>query len=186
VPERFEAIYQRHFDSIFRYVLHRVADVAEAEDLTSQTFFKALRGIDRYRPGANGSAEAWLYRIATNEVSSHFRRRRTRHAVATVPCDDELLEERAGAETIVARHRLFSAVHRAMRTLPQLEQALITLRYFEQKPFGKIAEILNKRPGSLTMRTHRALSKLRAELEREGIDHEELREVLDRPVEAGC
>ncbi len=75
MPEGFEAIYERHFDSIFRYVLHRVANVAEAEDLTSQTFFKALRGIDRYRPGANGSAEAWLYRIATNELSSHFRRR---------------------------------------------------------------------------------------------------------------
>ncbi len=186
MPEGFEAIYERHFDSIFRYVLHRVANVAEAEDLTSQTFFKALRGIDRYRPGANGSAEAWLYRIATNEVSSHFRRRRTRHAAATVPCDDELLEQRADAENTLTRHRLFLAVNRALRTLPHIEQALLALRYFEQRPFGEIAEILGKRPGSLTMRTHRALGKLRVELEREGIDHEELREVLDRPVEAGC
>ena len=81
---------------------------------------------------------------------------------------------------------LFLTVNESLRRLRPDDQALIVLRYFEQKPFGEIAEILGKRPGTLTMRTHRALERLRAELKRRGIDHEGLREILDRPAEAGC
>ena len=84
------------------------------------------------------------------------------------------------------RSELFCSVNQALRTLRPDEQALIVLRYFEQKPFGEIAEILGKRPGALTMRTQRVLRKLRDELKRRGIDHEGLREVFDRPAEAGC
>ena len=51
---------------------------------------------------------------------------------------------------------------------------------------GLIAEIMGKRPGALTMRTQRVLKKLKDELKRRGIDHEGLREVFDRPAEAGC
>ena len=69
----FGRLYDEHFEAIFRHVLLRVGDVAE--DLTSQTFFKALKGFWRLRLSGAPSA-AWLYRIATNEVNSHFRRRR--------------------------------------------------------------------------------------------------------------
>ncbi|MCP3978290.1 MAG: sigma-70 family RNA polymerase sigma factor [bacterium] len=180
----FEEIYEAHFEAIFRYVLHRVANVAEAEDLTSQTFFKALRAIDRFRWN-DGGVSAWLYRIATNEVTSHFRRSGGGKASSVYP-HPEVRRELESAETAFARHELFLHVNRAMRTLHPEEQALVVLRYFEQKPFGEIAEILGKRPGALTMRTQRALGKLREELKRRGIDHEGYREVFDRPAEAGC
>lgn len=182
---RFEAIYEEHFEAIFRYILHRVANVAEAEDLTSQTFFKALRSLGRFR-WSGGSISAWLYRIATNEVASHFRRssRHGRHqAVARI---NGVRRELESAERTMARNELYVSVNASLRTLRPDEQALLVLRYFEQKPFGEIAGILGRRPGTLTMRTHRALDKLRAELTRRGIDHEGIREVLDRPAEAGC
>jgi RNA polymerase sigma-70 factor (ECF subfamily) len=182
-PGSFAEIYETHFDGIFRYVLHRVADVAEAEDLTSQTFFKALGALNRFR-WRDGSISAWLYRIATNEVTSHFRRqvkqRTQRQGIHGVAGELE------SAERTLARHELFLTVNQSLRSLRPGDQALIVLRYFEQKPFGEIAEILGKRPGTLTMRTHRALDRLRAELKRRGIDHEGLREILDRPAEAGC
>lgn len=180
----FQEVYETYFDPVFRYILHRVANVAEAEDLTSQTFYKALRAIDRFR-SKDGSVSAWLFRIATNEVTSHFRRagRRSASVVASINGVGLELEN---AERALAKNELFLSVNRSLRTLRPEEQALIVLRYFEQKPFGEIAEILGKRPGTLTMRTHRALDKLREELERRGIDHEGLREVFDRPAEAGC
>jgi len=185
VPEHtFEAVYEGHFDAIFRYVLHRVANVAEAEDLTSQTFFKALSAIDRFR-WEDGKVSSWLYRIATNEVASHLRKS-LRHRASAVPPINGVRQELQGAELALARNELFVNVNQALRTLRPDEQALIVLRYFEQRPFGEIAEILGKRPGTLTMRTRRVLGKLRGELERRGIDHEGLREVFDRPAEAGC
>ena len=55
----FGRLYDQHFQAIFRYVLLRVGHVAEAEELTSQTFFKALRGFGKWRPTA-APASAWL------------------------------------------------------------------------------------------------------------------------------
>jgi len=180
----FEEVYETYFDGIFRYILHRVANVAEAEDLTSQTFFKALGAIHRFR-WKNGSVSSWLYRIATHEIATHFRRSGHRGAQAVSQVNG-VRTETDDAQQTLARNELFLGVNEALRTLRPEDQALIALRYFEQKPFGEIAEILGKRPGALTMRTHRVLGKLRGELERRGIDHEGLREVFDRPAEAGC
>jgi len=180
----FEEVYEGHFDAVFRYVLHRVGNVAEAEDLTAQTFFKALKAMNRFR-WKDASVSAWLFRIATNEVASHFRRAGRRNAPGASRING-VQRELESAERTLARNELFLTVNASLRSLRPDEQALIVLRYFEQKPFGEIAEILGSRPGTLTMRTHRALGKLRTELRRRGIDHEGLREVLDRPAEAGC
>jgi RNA polymerase sigma-70 factor (ECF subfamily) len=184
-PEKsFEKIYEANFDAVFRYILHRVANVAEAEDLTSQTFFKALQALDRFR-WKGGSVSAWLFRIATNEVTSHFRKA-GRRGISAVSSINGVRQELESTERVVARNELFLTVNESLRTLRPDEQALLVLRYFEQKPFGEIAEILGKRAGALTMTTHRALGKLRTELKRRGIDHEGLGEVLDRPAQAGC
>jgi RNA polymerase sigma-70 factor (ECF subfamily) len=182
--QRFEEIYEANFDAVFRYILHRVANVAEAEDLTSQTFFKALQALDRFR-WKDGSVSSWLFRIATNEVTSHFRKSGRRN-VSAISSVNGVHQELESTERIVARHELFLTVNQSLRTLRPDEQALIVLRYFEQKPFGEIAEIMGKRPGALTMITYRALGKLREELKRRGIDHEGLGKTLDRPAEAGC
>jgi RNA polymerase sigma-70 factor (ECF subfamily) len=181
-PLTFEQVYDAHFDGIFRYILHRVADVAEAEDLASQTFYKALRALPRFR-WADGRLSSWLYRIATNEVNSHFRRPRP---VSLDAGTNGVGVERETAEGIVARHRTFLEVNDALRVLKPADQALLVLRYFEQKPYAEISEILGKSVRLLTVRTHRALKKLKTELTRRGIDHEGLRETADRSAEARC
>jgi len=171
--QSFDQLYDKHIEAIFRYVLRRVADVAEAEDLTAQTFYKALRSFWRFRL-SGGNASAWLYRIATNEINSHYRSRRPSAGVdpATVTA------ERNDAEKQLAVSRMYLDLHRALRCLDPDEQALIVLRYFEQKPYEEIAPILKRRAGTLAMRSNRALKKLKNELNQRGIDHEELRGIL--------
>jgi RNA polymerase sigma-70 factor (ECF subfamily) len=184
----FDELYESHFDRIFQYVLLRVANVAEAQDLTSQVFYKALRGSWWLRL-RGGSVSAWLYRIATNEVNSHFRKQRViqSHAEGSrrEPSPGGGQTELETAESALARNRIHIELNRALRRLKLDEQALIVLRYFQDKSYGEIAEILGKREGALTMRTHRALGKLKQELERRGIDHEGFRESLAQPAEAG-
>ena len=68
----FGLLYDRHVDAIYRYVYYRVRDDAEAEDLTSDVFMKALRAIPRYEP--RQAFLAWLYRIARNAVIDRARR----------------------------------------------------------------------------------------------------------------
>ncbi len=178
--QRFDELYDRHFEAVFRYVLRRVANVAEAEDLTAQTFYKALRRFWRFRWTA-GNASAWLYRIATNEVNSHYRSQRLGRGMASdldPAASANVTAERNNAERELAVHRLYLDLHRALRRLEPDDQALIVLRYFEQKSYDEITPILGGRPGTLAMRANRALKKLKNELHQRGIDHEELRGIL--------
>lgn len=175
----FEKLYDAHFDAIFRFVVYRVGNVAEAEDVTSQTFFKALRGYWRFRL-LGGSPSAWLYRIAANEVNSHFRRRRP-----SQPLDEPhelIVQETEEAERALSRNEIFVELTAALRRLHPDEQTLVVLRYLEEKPYQEIAEIVRKRTGTVTMRTHRALRKLKRELERRGVDHERFREGFGSPA----
>ena len=175
---RFEQLYDRYFDEIFGFILHRVGRVAEAEDLTSQAFFKALKNLYRFR-WSRGSFSAWLYRIAINEVNSHFRRKRPtsdfeddcRHLASSARVGAELEE----AQRKLGRDGVFQDLTLAIQKLKPDEQTLIVLRYFEQKPFLEIAEIMRKRQGTLTMRTHRALEKLKRDLLKRGIDGQRIR-----------
>ena len=182
-PTSFEQVYDENFQAIFRYVLLRVRDVAEAQDLTSQTFLKALRSFWRLRWSPLG-AGPWLYRIATNEVNSHFRRggARKRWHVDLPPDGglEALAAERESAEQQLQRQELLRDLARALRSLDVDDQTLVILRYFEKKRYSEIARILRKRRGTLAMRTHRALHKLRAELEKRGVDHEGVREGFAR------
>lgn len=184
----FEQLYDTYFQAIFNYTLRRVASVAEAEDLTSQTFFKALNNLWKFR-WTKGSFSAWLYRIATNEVTNHYRKKKygslsDAHAQA-IPDDRRADSELDQAEQALAQHQMFLSLNQALQNLKPDEQTLIVLRYFEQKSFAEIGEILRKRPGSLTMRTHRALKKLKMELERRGIDYERIRRSFAEPTETG-
>jgi RNA polymerase sigma-70 factor (ECF subfamily) len=120
--QSFEQLYDQHFPAIFRYVLRRVADRAEAEDLTAQTFYKALRRFWRFR-WSDGNASAWLYRIATNEIHSHYRRRGR-----TSPEPPAPEPEPGDAERELAVQRLYLDLHRALGRLDLDEQALIVLR----------------------------------------------------------
>ena len=180
-PVRFEQIYDLYFEDIFRYALHRVGNVAEAEDMAAQTFFKALKNLWRFRWTGVGFS-AWLYRIATNEINEFFRKQRkqtdrqleglndgTKHSLS--PVLTELFE----AEQTLERHQVFLELNSCMRELDPKDQTLIALRFLEQKPFAEISKILGRREGTLVMRTHRALKRMKAKLQQRGIDHERIR-----------
>ena len=72
----FGALYDRYVEAVYRYVFYRVRETAEAEDVTSEVFMKALRAMPRYE--TRQPFLAWLYRIARNAVIDRARRKRTR------------------------------------------------------------------------------------------------------------
>ena len=185
----FDVIYEEHFQKIFNYILMRVANVAEAEDLTAQTFLNAWKSLWRMRWSGAGSVQAWLYRIATNEVNASFRKKKRQ---GCLPEEDALIDpfshadrELQEAEQELAQNKVFLDLNKAIRTLKAEDQTLITLRYFEQKSFAEIARIVGRREGTLTMRTHRALRKLEKELKKRGIDHERIRGCFKESAQTG-
>src|SRR5438067_9838247 len=71
-PAAFGELYDRHFNQIYRFVYSRVGEQAAAEDVTSEVFMKALRGIGRYQDTGR-PFQAWLYQIAVNAIADKYR-----------------------------------------------------------------------------------------------------------------
>ena len=169
-PEAFGILFERHYPAIFAYIHRRVGDWDAANDLTSEVFLKAFKGLWKYRcQGVPFSA--WLFRIATNEVRMHFRKG-TRPTLSLdqmseecgfEPLDPASLEaEKLEAERKLQEYEDFLLVREKVLLLGLKYQDVIALRYFEQKSIKEIAEILHKREGTVKSLLSRGIAKLRA------------------------
>jgi len=165
-PDAFGRLYEAHYSRILNYIFRRTLDVSLAEDLTSNTFLKALRALPTYRHRA--PFRAWLYRIATNEIRMHWRSQRKRQAVqedAGRQADlERVVFSPSAAETEEERraqmHR-YERVRECLGGLPERYQAVLVLRYFEGLRINEIAHVLGKRAGTVKSLIHRGLKRLR-------------------------
>ena len=188
-PEVFAAIYAQYYPRIFEYALKRTANLQVAQDITSETFFKALRKLWQFR-WRNVPFSSWLYRIATNEVRQYFRKRKY-HAASL----DELQEsgfepmsdgnpatEMMEAQEKLQQHADFLSCQRLVSELDLKYQEVLSLRFFERKEIKEIGEILGKSEGTIKSLLHRGLKKLRDQMTG-GVETQPLTE--SRIVEVG-
>lgn len=164
-PRAFKPLYQRYYEPIFRFIYRRCEDEATAADLCSQVFLKALRKLDTYEfRGLPFSA--WLYRIAANEVTMFYRQQQRERVVsADTSLYHELVDEDSVEDdTITDQESLKHTLRSALQRLKPEELSLIELRFFEQRPFAEIAEILDITEANAKMRTYRVLERLRKKM----------------------
>ncbi len=159
-PAAFQTLYRRYYEPIFRFVYRRTDDEHLTADLCSQVFLKAMQRLTSYEyRGVPFSA--WLYRIASNEVTQHFRNSQQRR---TVSAEDhqlgELAEELVESSPEIGQEALVGALD----SLSESDIQLIEMRFFEQRPFKEIADILELTESNAKVRTYRILQRLRKKL----------------------
>lgn len=168
-PEAFGHLYDRNYSSILNYCIRRTGDIELAHDITSETFVKALKNIDRFE-WRDVSFSAWLYRIAGNEIASYFRKKSyksislehlTENQGLEPVSPQELEEEFIEAQEKLERHKEFLAIREQTGKLPIKYQDVIALRYFMNKSVKEIANILEKPEGTVKSLLHRGLEKLK-------------------------
>jgi len=168
-PEVFGELYDEFYKPIFNYILRRTSDIEEAQDLASQTFFKALKGLGEFH-WQNISFSAWLYRIATNEVNSFYRKRGSIIRISidkipNIPSLDTTNNDFEMAEKELKNKEEFKKLHQNIQKLSPIYQTVITLRFFEKKKISEICEIVGKPEGTIKSQIHRALEDLRKIME---------------------
>jgi RNA polymerase sigma-70 factor (ECF subfamily) len=155
----FTQLYEENFDKIYRYIVLKIGDRAEAEDMTQQVFLNALKSISSYKwKGLKFSA--WLFRIAHNQIVDHLRRKSKR---GTVPIDDALsLAMENGDPTEVVEQKLeFEQVTQAAKSLTQSQQDVISLRFAGELSITEVARVMNKSEGAVKALQHSAIVALR-------------------------
>jgi len=167
-PEAFGHLYDRYYSVVLNYVFRRTLDVALAEELTSNTFFNALRALGGYEN--RGKFLAWLYRIAGNEIRLNWRARRKQHE-GEARWRAELGRVRFATDRAIATEeveeqaRQFARLHEALSRLPERYQTILALRYFESLSCEELAEVVGTKVGTVKSLIHRGLKQLRRQYE---------------------
>jgi len=150
-------LYEENFDKIYRYIVLKIGEKTEAEDMTQQVFLKAFKNISSYKyKGLPFSS--WLYRIAHNQIVDYFRKKSKR---TTVPLDESLAAGNSDPRQEVERSLEVEDLARATRRLTKAQQEVISLRFAGEFSIAQVAGMMGKSEGAIKALQHSAIVSLR-------------------------
>jgi RNA polymerase sigma-70 factor (ECF subfamily) len=162
-PIAFGRLYDIYVQPVYRYLYSRVGTTHDAEDLTSQTFMSAFEHLPHYHE--NGQFAAWLFRIARNKMTDHFRRNRYEVELETA----ERFVTGGDAIIQVIQDEEINCLKALIMDLNPEEQDLIRLRYVADLTFAEMANLLGKREEAVKQSVYRLLARLKSQI---GVSHE--------------
>jgi RNA polymerase sigma-70 factor (ECF subfamily) len=160
--EAFGLIYDRYVDTVFRFIYFRVGNRQLAEDLTSDTFLRALKRIGSFT-WQGRDLGAWLVTIARNLVADHFKSGRYRLEVTTGDVLDADREDRGpegSPEAAVVDHITNVALLSAVKQLNPEQQECIVLRFLQGFSVAETAQAMGKNEGAIKALQYRAVRAL--------------------------
>jgi RNA polymerase sigma-70 factor (ECF subfamily) len=151
-------IYRTYREPVWALVISLVGDPLQAQDIIQIVFFKAFRGLARFR--SQSTLFTWIYRIARNECRNHLRRR----SVPAVPLENIVGSrfEADGRQAPAAVQARSDLLKQAVGRLPFKMREVIVLKYQEDLSYEEIGRFLRCPPGTVASRLNRALAELEA------------------------
>jgi len=155
--EAFTELYEAYFDKLYRYVVVRIGNKAEAEDMTQQVFVRAYKSISSFRwKGVPFSA--WLFRIAHNLMVDFFRKESKR---PTVPLEESLLVSDEDPRQTIEQRMDIERVMTATRKLTAAQREVVSLRFAGGLTIAEVARTMGKSEGAVKALQHSAIAALR-------------------------
>ncbi|MBA2174849.1 sigma-70 family RNA polymerase sigma factor [Halobacillus locisalis] len=151
-------IYHTYFKDVFLYVYSLSGDQHIAEDITSETFMKALTSLDSFK--GNSDIRVWLCQIAKNSYYSYLRKKKSFVDLESVPepaSGDNVEQEIATSEASVK-------VHEMIQNLKEPYNKVFTLRLFGELSFKQIGKLFGKSDNWACVTYHRAREKVKARM----------------------
>jgi RNA polymerase sigma-70 factor (ECF subfamily) len=157
-PARFADLYELNFERVYAYIVRRVQDRAESEDLTADVFHQALANLKRFEWRGIPFA-AWLFRIAANLISDRWQRS------GREVSDDTAIEMAQVSPVEIEEVERRATLFRLVETLPEEQRRVVVLRFVDQKSIKEVAREVKKTEGAVKQLQFRALTSLRARME---------------------
>jgi len=167
--ENFSHIVKRYKTKIFAYI-RRISNFSEeeAEDVLQNIFIKVYQNINDFDSDLKFSS--WIYRIAHNEVIDNFRKNKARPQTSSFEIDDDrimILADEFNIEKEIDRGKTKEVIGDAMNKLDIKFKDILVLKFFEEKDYNEISDIIKKPKGTVASRISKAKEELKKALNEE-------------------
>jgi len=164
--EACSALYDRHYDAVYRYCYYRLCDEGSAQDLAAEVFVRMVAKLDRFKARGRPLL-AWLYTIARNLIADHHRRQKHAGHLSL----DEVLDFQVDGDgelaQMVDRKLAATCLAAALQHLTEEQRQVLLLKFTEDLGNVQIARLMGKSEGAVKALQHRALNALRRALQKE-------------------
>jgi len=158
-PAAFARLYDRHVQSIYAYLLAKTGDVADAEDLTSQTFLAAYEKLSKNR--FQGRFVPWLFCIARNKLVDFYRKNKRHFTVNNL---SQIGVELDSLQDIIQAEKI-NALSGLVKNLPETDFELLHLRLVTELTFQEIAVIQRKNEAAVKKAYYRLIERMKKDME---------------------
>jgi RNA polymerase sigma-70 factor (ECF subfamily) len=155
--QSFRTLYEENLGVVYRFIYSKVGNREEAEDLTSQVFLKAVRGLDRERGGQ--SIQSWLYQVARTTIADYWRAFYKVRATSLEGMLEQGWEEPAEERVELASYRPEERVRRLLDLLPPHYREVLTCRFLLNLSIKETAERMELSEANVKVLQFRALKK---------------------------
>jgi RNA polymerase sigma-70 factor (ECF subfamily) len=160
----FKSLYDKYYDPLYNYIFHQILNRENAEDVITTVFLNAFDFIQRKNPRIN-NFHAWIYKIATNEIMKFKNNRKNKPHLSIDDYADQIGDFTGDpAGKMIEDYSDWLTIKIEMESMSDMDRALITLHFFEEKTYSEISAILNIGENTLRPKMSRLLKKLHARL----------------------
>ena len=155
----FRELLQLYKERLYWHIRKIVISHDDADDVLQNTFIKVYRNIDKFK--GESKLFSWLYRIATNESITHLNKNAKRLKITNEEHQSNAINN-LKADDYFEGDEIQLKLQQAIATLPQKQQLVFNMKYFEDIKYKEMAEILDTSEGALKASYHIAVKKIEA------------------------
>ena len=157
--KRFEEIYQEYFHDVYKYLRGLTANEHLSEELTSDTFFKAMKSIDKFRGDCD--VRVWLCQIAKNTYLSYLKKQKN---VVALEEENDIGATQDDIESLLVDKELAFKIHQKLHDMKEPYKEVFSLRVFGELSFKQIGSLFGKSEHWACVTYHRAKEMIRGEV----------------------
>lgn len=159
------SLYNKYAAPIFRYSLSRVNNIETAQDIASETFVRVVANISQFTYRDDIPFGAWVYRIAHNQVVSHFRRsQKSCNSIEEEAVQLTETNSNSNPEKVLEQKYLFEEIRKFKRNLSTTQRKVFDLRFSAGLSVKETAAALGKTENNVKVAQHKAISRLKLQM----------------------
>ena len=161
--EAFKGIVDAYKERLYWHIRRFLVSHEDTDDLLQDVFIKIWTSLSSFR--GDSKLFAWIYRIATNEVLNHLRKKRFK-ALVSFESSASVIERMIDDDFHFNGTELQRELHKAIQRLPEKQRIVFNLRYFDEMKYEEISEITGTTIGALKASYHHAYVKVKEDMQK--------------------